>query len=227
MVHKRRIGIYGGTFDPVHQGHVDVARNVLQLFEIDEVVFVPALLAPHKLTRPVTSHLHRYAMLTLATQDDSQLTVSTFELEAANRRYTVDTIAHFQEQFGGTADLFFVMGADSWSEITTWREWERLLAMINHIVVTRPGYDLRVDHVAESVRERILDLRAPGDVSQPAVTRGRERIFITDVVMRDISATQIRRAASEGRFADLEQLVPARVSEYIRKYNLYRDGNEN
>src|SRR5262245_46321042 len=138
MVHKRRIAIYGGTFDPVHLGHFDVAKSVLQLFEIDEVVFVPALLAPHKLTRAVTSHLHRYAMLTLATQDDPQLVVSTFELEAADRRYTVDTVAHFKEQLGDAADLFFIMGADSWSEITTWREWERLLTIINHIVVTRP-----------------------------------------------------------------------------------------
>jgi len=100
MVQKRRIGIYGGTFDPVHLGHVDVATSALQLFEIDEVVFVPALLAPHKLTRAVTSHLHRYAMLTLATQDDAKLFVSTFELEAADRRYTVETVAHFQKQFG-------------------------------------------------------------------------------------------------------------------------------
>jgi nicotinate-nucleotide adenylyltransferase len=224
MVQKKRIAIYGGTFDPVHLGHIDVAKSVLQLFEIDEVVFVPALLAPHKLTRAVTSHLHRHAMLTLATQDDSEIIVSTFELEAANRRYTVDTVAHFQEQFGETADLFFIMGADSWSEITTWREWERLLTMINHIVVTRPGYELQIDHVPELIRERILDLRKSYKASQPALTQGRERIFITDAVMRDISATDIRRAASEGRLADLETLVPERVGQYIRKYNLYRDG---
>ena len=227
MVQKRRIGIYGGTFDPVHLGHIDVAKTVLELFEIDQVVFVPALLAPHKLTRPVSSHLHRYAMLTLATQDDANLIVSTFELEAADRRYTVETVAHFQEQFGNTAELFFIMGADSWSEITTWREWERLLAIINHIVVTRPGYELRADHVPESIKERIVDLRAPGDSSQPAVTTGRNRILVTDAVMRDISATKIRSAASQGRFDDLQDLVPTQVARYIRKYNLYRDGNEN
>jgi nicotinate-nucleotide adenylyltransferase len=165
-------------------------------------------------------------MLTLATEDDPELVVSTFELEAADRRYTVETIAHFQEQFE-SAELFFIMGADSWSEITTWREWERLLTMTNHIVVTRPGYELRTEHVPEPVRGQILDLRAPGDSSQPAVTTGRKRIFITDAVMNDISATEIRRAANQGRFADLEELVPPQVAQYIRKYNLYRDGNEN
>src|SRR5688500_1616761 len=142
---KKRIAIYGGTFDPVHLGHIEVAKKVSQLFEIDVLLFVPAQLAPHKRTRPVTSGIHRYAMLVLATQEDSRLPVSSVEMEASDRRYTVDTLAYFNSKFGESADLFFVMGADSWSEITTWREWERLLTVVNHIVVTRPGYDLSVD----------------------------------------------------------------------------------
>src|SRR5678815_4962217 len=88
MCAQRRIGLYGGTFDPVHQGHLDVARRVGKLFEIDEILFVPAQLAPHKLGRPVTPAIHRYAMLVLATKDDEQLRISTFELDAPDRRYT-------------------------------------------------------------------------------------------------------------------------------------------
>src|SRR5438034_5400682 len=106
---QRRIALYGGTFDPVHVGHLEVARKVSELFEIDKVVFIPAQLAPHKLSRPVTGPIHRYAMLALATQNDPKLVISTFELDAPGRRYTVDTIEHFQRELNGSAELFFIM----------------------------------------------------------------------------------------------------------------------
>src|SRR2546422_2909936 len=132
---KRRIALYGGTFDPIHLGHLEVARKVSRLFEIDELWFVLAQVAPHKLLRDVTPALHRYAMLALATQDEPLLLISTFELDGPDRRYTVDTLAHFKSELNDSAELFFIMGADSWSEITSWREWDRLLGMANHIVV--------------------------------------------------------------------------------------------
>ena len=199
-----RIALYGGTFDPVHIGHVEIARRVLELFEIEKLVFVPAQVAPHKIGRPVTEPIHRYAMLALATQADPQLVVSTFELDAPDRRYTVDTVEHFQRELGDANELFFIMGADSWSEITTWRDWERLLTMINHIVVTRPAFDASKSHVGELG----------------------ERVVFTDAVMMDVSATNIRRMASEGRYEDLAGLLPGPVLEYIRKYQIYRELNE-
>src|SRR5215216_4274615 len=172
---KRRIALYGGTFDPVHIGHIEVARKVSQLFEIEKVLFIPAQMAPHKIGRPVTKPIHRYAMLALATQSDPELVVSTFELDAPDRRYTVDTIEHFQRELD--AELFFIMGADSWSEITTWREWERLLTMTNHIVVTRPGYEPATTHVG-AISERIVDVRGG---KSPARAESAQKIFFTDV----------------------------------------------
>src|SRR5688572_7682006 len=160
---RKRIALYGGTFDPVHSGHLEIARKVSELFEIEKVLFIPAQVAPHKVGRPVTEPIHRYAMLALATQDDPDLVVSTFELDAPDRRYTVDTVEHFQRALGDSTELFFIMGADSWCEINTWRDWERLLTMINHIVVTRPGFELTKSHV--------------GPLS--------ERIVFTDAVMND------------------------------------------
>ena len=203
MRERKRIALYGGTFDPVHLGHLEVARRVSELFEIDEVVFIPAQLAPHKTGRPVTAPIHRYAMLALATQDDARLRISTFELDAPDRRYTVDTVTHFQRLFGEGTELFFIMGADSWAEIKTWRDWERLLKMTNHIVVTRPGYEM-----------------------PPAPAELKERILFTDAVMKDISATSIRRLANEARYDELEQMVPGSVANYIRKYEIYRNTNE-
>ena len=204
MCAQKRIALYGGTFDPVHIGHLEIARRVSRVFEIEKVVFIPAQVAPHKIGRPVTEPIHRYAMLALATQADPQLVVSTFELDAPDRRYTVDTVEHFQRELGDSSELFFIMGADSWSEITTWRDWERLLAMINHIVVTRPGFESSKSHVGELG----------------------ERVVFTDAVMMDISATNIRRMASEGRYEDLAGLLPGPVLEYIRKYQIYRELNE-
>ncbi|HKG47822.1 MAG TPA: nicotinate-nucleotide adenylyltransferase [Pyrinomonadaceae bacterium] len=218
----KRIALYGGTFDPVHTGHLEIARRVSPLFEIEKVIFIPAQLAPHKIGRPVTHPIHRYAMLALATQNDPQLSISTYELDAPDRRYTVDTVEHFQQALADSTELFFIMGADSWSEITTWREWERLLTMINHIVVDRPGYEPAASDVG-AVSERVVDLR--GGQSPPQAGRA-TKIFFTDVVTEDVSATNIRRVASEGRINELTGLLPGPVLEYITKYGIYRELNE-
>ncbi|MBA3513865.1 MAG: nicotinate (nicotinamide) nucleotide adenylyltransferase [Pyrinomonadaceae bacterium] len=223
---RKRIGIYGGTFDPVHSGHIEVAKTVCELFEIDELLFVPARVSPHKVTRPVSPAIHRYAMLVLATQEDPQLHVTTFELENQDRQYTVDTLAHFKSEFGNSADLFFVMGADSWSEITTWHEWERLLALVNHIVVTRPGYDINSDLVNSAVRERIVDLRGYRQLPRVLTEVAGEKIFVTDAVMLENSASEIRRALRDDDWNQFTRLVPPPVADYIRKYELYRESNE-
>jgi nicotinate-nucleotide adenylyltransferase len=226
MVAKKRIGLYGGTFDPVHIGHLEVAQRVSELFELETVFFVPAQVAPHKLTRPVTPPLHRYAMLALATQSHPRLLISTFELDAPNRRYTVDTVTELQATFGTSVELFFIMGADSWSEIDTWRDWERLLTLTNHIVVTRPGYDIAVAHVSEELRNRILDLSGKREVTSAISEAAGKNIFFTDVVLQDVSATEIRRVAGAGGFDELKTLVSEPVAEYIKKYELYRDLHE-
>lgn len=226
MAGKKRIALYGGTFDPVHLGHIEVATRISALFEIDELLFVPARVAPHKVTREVTPAIHRFAMLVLATQKHSRLRVSTFELEAPERRYTVDTLEHFESELGESAELFFVMGADSWSEITTWREWERLLTMANHIVVTRPGYEVNLEAGGEPLPDRVVDLRGLATMSHSFSETAGKKIFVTDVVMNEISATEIRRAARESDFDRLVRLVPATVADYITKYKLYRETNE-
>lgn len=221
MCAQKRIALYGGTFDPVHSGHLEVARRVAQLFEIEKVIFIPAQMAPHKIGRPVTEPIHRYAMLALATQNDPQLSISTFEIDDPDRRYTVDTVEHFQRTLGDETELFFIMGADSWAEITTWREWERLLTMTNHIVVTRPGFEPITVHVG-AFKERVVDLRSAAQQSR----RIQKSIFFTDVVMKDVSATRIRRLAGEGRTEELTELLPGPVLEYIKKYGIYRELNE-
>jgi nicotinate-nucleotide adenylyltransferase len=221
----RRIALYGGTFDPVHTGHIAVAHGLSKLFALDEVLFIPAALAPHKRESRVTPAFHRYAMLALATQDERRMCISTVELDAPERPYTFETLAQMQESLGKEAQLFFVMGADSWMEITTWREWERVLSLTNHIVVARPGYEWDALHITPAIRERIVDLRG-ADAERMARQIDRSdgaKIYITDAVNMDVSATTIRRAVREGRDNDWLGLVETSVADYIRKYGLYRE----
>jgi nicotinate-nucleotide adenylyltransferase len=223
MERPPRIGLYGGTFDPVHVGHVAVASGLSTIFELDDVLFIPAFVAPHKRESRVTPALHRYAMLALATQDESALRVSMIELNAPERPYTVDTLSRMRDSLGEDAELFFIMGADSWSEITSWRDSERLLELSNHIVVTRPGYDWDTGHVAPAIRQRVVDLRGH-DETRARHEIGRNQgpgIYLTDVVNLEISATAIRRAVREGRDAEWRSLVTPPVADYIEKYQLY------
>ena len=221
----RRIALYGGTFDPVHNGHMAVAQSVLELFALDELLFIPAHVAPHKRGRGITPGLQRYAMLALATQKDERLRISTVELDAPERPYTIDTLARLQQEFGPQARLFFMMGADSWADIATWREWERLLLASDHIIVTRPGYELSTEHVTDEVREKLEDMRGaePETVAREIEESAGMKIYVTDAVLMDVSATEIRRAARDGREDEVRALVPPPVADYIRKYGLYTE----
>jgi nicotinate-nucleotide adenylyltransferase len=214
----KRIAYFGGTFDPVHNGHLSIARSLIPLFDLDRFLFLPAFHAPHKPDRLPTSAYHRFAMLTLATLSDAAIGVSTLELEKREKRYTIDTLAELNS-IHSDDKVFFVMGADSWTDIRTWREWENVLASSNHIVVTRPGYDIGIDHVTDGIRERIVDLRS---FDMGSVRESNERkIYITDAVRYDASATELRDDLSDGRL-DRDEDIPAEVANYIEKYELYR-----
>lgn len=230
---ERRVAIYGGSFDPVHDGHLALARELVRLFAFDELHFVPAHHAPHKRSSRPTSAWHRHAMLALATQTDAALYVSTVELEMPERPYTVETIARLRTELGGDGvRLFFVMGADSWAEITTWREWERLLSLTDTIVVTRPGYELALGHVTEEARARVRDVRGASreQIGRVVGEDAGPSIFFSDAVKLAVSSTDVRRRARElskesegGGGAAAGLPVPRAVADYIEKYRLYTD----
>lgn len=217
---KKRMAYFGGTFDPVHNGHLSIARSLVKLFELDRFYFLPAYHAPHKSDRKPTSEFHRLAMLCLATQNDEKIAVSTLELEKRERRYTIDTLPELLKLHPEDR-VFFVMGADSWADIRTWREWENVLLSFDHIVVTRPGYDIGFGHVTDAVRERIVDIRKiPG--GKPELLDDQTRtIYVTDAISYDASATALREDLSDGEL-DRKHDLPAAVAKYIEKYELYR-----
>lgn len=223
---RKRIALYGGTFDPIHKGHLEVARRSIELFEISELLFIPARQAPHKLAQDVTAPIHRYAMLALATQHEPKQVISTFEMDAPGRCYTIDTIKHFRSVYDH-AELFFIMGADSWAEITTWRDWQGLMQATNLIVVTRPGYDMKIGMFG-STEVSVADVRGCDRVTVNRTLNDstRRTAYLTDIAMVDVSATTIRTTVAAGG-SELEAFVPTAVSDYIEKYRLYKNSHEN
>lgn len=214
----KRTAFYGGSFDPVHNGHLAVAEALIEQFSLDEFVFIPAFHAPHKLRKRPTSAYDRYAMLCLATDHDERIAVSKMEIEAPERPFTVETLTTLNARLIDT-QIFFVMGADSWMDITTWREWENVLSLSDHIVVTRPGSDLSFDHVTDEIRGRIVDLRGkPREIV--SADQGSRRIYITDSVFLDISATDIRNRIRSGDRTWQVDVLPE-VAKHIEKYQIY------
>lgn len=233
----RRIGLYGGTFDPVHHGHLSIARKCAEVFGLDEVMLIPAHVPPHKRDVNVSPAWHRYAMLALATQTDARLCISTIELDAPERPYTIDTLNRIKDSCDLKASrFFFIMGADSWAEIVTWYEWEQVISAMEIVVVTRPEYQISTAHVGAQIESSIVDLRGQeaNDIAGMLDENGLDenttqpRIYFTDVVFVPTAAREIRRRVRESHEAsrgaqELVDLIPPPVAEYINKYRLYRD----
>jgi nicotinate-nucleotide adenylyltransferase len=226
---RRRIGIYGGTFDPVHCGHLAVAEAVSNAFALDRIIFVPAFTPPHKRKRMISSPFHRMAMLALATADSPKMFISTVELEAPSRPYTVETLGQLRTELQ-PARLFFVMGADSFADVTSWREYEAILSEYDVVVVTRPGYpdcdacdgsqngEVVIGALAPQLKRRIVDLRGGAYPSDEDLKS--PRVYLTDYVSIDVSATGIREAVEQSR--SIDGLVPPPVAAYVEKYRLYQ-----
>lgn len=217
----KRVAFYGGSFDPVHNGHLAIAKKLIELFAFDEFYFIPAFHAPHKREQQISPALSRYAMLALATQNESKIKISTVELDSPEKPFTVETIAKLKEYYVDSARIFFVMGADSWNEINTWREWENLLMMTSFVVVTRPNFEVTTTHITPEILKRLIDVR--GMNRQAVVEQSRKTgIFLSDAVQIDVSATKIRQEAALQNSIVWRKLVATSVADYIEKYKLYQ-----
>jgi nicotinate-nucleotide adenylyltransferase len=236
------IGFFGGSFDPIHRGHLALARTAADRYALRQVLFVTAGVPPHKQKHPLTPFIHRYAMVALATQDDRRFVPSLLEAPenattlaaagAPGRRaerssaapnYSVDTVRRLKQTLKKSDQLFFLIGVDAFRDIAEWRESTALLAICDFVVASRPGYSLR--DVAESLPE---DLRPPaavtrpfhkqaatGDLVLPGVT-----IHMLEGVQQNVSGTAIRKAAADGK--PMARWLDPRVADYVRKQGLYR-----
>jgi nicotinate-nucleotide adenylyltransferase len=191
-----KLGVFGGTFDPVHHGHLIVAEYVRERVGLDRVLFIPTLISPHKVDAPVTSPVHRLAMLRAAVKSNPFFQVSDMEIERGGVSYTVDTLRLMGEE-NATDEFFLLIGADNLAEFRSWKDPGGIVKRARLVVMNRPGF-----------------AGAPADLSLP------EDIIQCPVPSIDISATEIRRRVQKG--LTISYLVPPSVYRYIERHRLYR-----
>jgi len=228
------VALFGGTFDPIHRGHVALARAAQEHFALARVDFIPANIPPHKQRQPTTAFVHRYAMVVLATMNEKRFVPSLLEAPAefaasstdpgasinSTPSYTINTVRRVKQSLDKKDRLFFVIGIDAFLDIAKWREPEALLCECEFVVASRPGFSLNdvtralpksMQASVTVIRERLPKRRARGSV-----------IHLLDGVYQNISSTAIRDAAAQGR-ALTRWLDPA-VARYIQKLHLYKPG---
>lgn len=197
----KRLGIMGGTFDPIHNGHLVAASEVAHRFNLDQVLFVPTGQPWQKEQHNVTDAEHRYLMTVIATAADARFEVSRVDIERPGPTFTVDTLKDLRHQFGAELELFFITGADALSKILTWRDHEAVVEMAHLIGVTRPGHNLQ----------------NPGLPS--------EAITLMEIPALAISSTDVRARVAKSE--PIRYIVPDGVSFYIKKHRLYLDADKN
>jgi nicotinate-nucleotide adenylyltransferase len=194
---RRRLGIMGGTFDPIHNGHLVAASEVAHLFSLDEVVFVPTGQPWLKSEQKVTAAEDRYLMTVIATASNPRFSVSRVDIERSGPTYTVDTLRDVRAVYGADAELFFITGADALAQMLSWRDMDELFTVANFIGCTRPGHQL----------------------SDPGLPNG--RVSLVEVPALAISSTECRQRVRSGE--PIWYLVPDGIVQYINKRGLYRD----
>jgi nicotinate-nucleotide adenylyltransferase len=226
----QNVALYGGSFDPVHLGHLEVARAAAAKFALDRVYFVPADVQPLKSQQPVTHFYHRHAMLALALEGEERFLPSLLEapeiVRAAGQpaSYTVDTVARMRSRLQPGTRLYFLIGVDAFQQIARWRAAAELLRAAEFIVASRPGFSL--EDVAQALPE---ELRPDAAGSRRLLETGSlaingATIHLLPDVNEEVSATAIREAARQGH--GLEKLVPRGVAEYITKLKIYGEDEE-
>lgn len=214
MTKRALIGVFGGTFDPVHIGHVQSARELKQLLQLDELRMLPCHRPPHRATPGVSSE-DRLAMVELAIADEPGLSVDSRELARDALSYTVDTLAELRSELGEQPALCLVMGTDAFANLTQWHRWQALFSMAHIIVMARPDYVIPSDgELAQLLAERRIN--NPDQLSdQPAGA-----ILLVSLTAYPVSATSIRHSLASGESVE-SQLAPA-VLHYIEQHQLYR-----
>ncbi|OPY57789.1 MAG: putative nicotinate-nucleotide adenylyltransferase [Pelotomaculum sp. PtaU1.Bin035] len=198
-----RLGIMGGTFDPVHFGHLVAAEGARDVLGLEQVIFIPAGRPPHKPDCEITDPWDRYMMTSLAVASNEFFQVSSLEIDRSGPSYTIDTVQAIKGLYPG-AQIYFITGADAVLEILTWKNVERLLSLCCFVAATRPGYQL------DELWEKLGVL----------IQFPKQDILSMEVPALQISSTDIRRRVREGR--TIKYLLPEPVEEYIVKHKLYR-----
>ncbi|MEX2273679.1 MAG: nicotinate-nucleotide adenylyltransferase [Vicinamibacterales bacterium] len=214
-----RLGIMGGTFDPIHMGHLDVARASADALHLDRVRLLPSNIPPHR-QEPGTSAFHRFALVCLAAATDPRFVADDAELLRSGPSYAADTLRELQRQGWKADQLFFLTGADAFAEIATWKEYPALLNLSHFVVCSRPGHAAPlVRGLLPALQDRMVDASEFNGASEV-------RVILLDAATTDVSSSQVRQALADGASdAALRGLLAPQVDAHIRRHGLYNSRN--
>lgn len=214
----RRIGILGGTFDPIHCGHIDVGAAAHAALQLDRVIVVPSNIPPHR-PQPFASPYHRFAMTAMAVAGRPSWTVDDLELQVGSPSYTSGTLRRFRDRGYAPSELFFTIGADAFAEIESWHDYPAILDQAHFVVVSRPG--MPVDRLPAQLRALADRMVSPGDKrrSEGGSDPNRTQIFLLTTATADVSSTAIRQRIAAGEA--IAGMVPPAVQQHIEQHGLY------
>ena len=216
-----RLGILGGTFNPIHFGHLRVAEEILEEMNLDKVFIMPGGHPPHKDRKDIAPFSDRLEMARIGAGDSANLEVIDIEGKRKGPSYSIETLLEIHEQYNGDLDLFFILGSDAFKEIKTWKEYEKLFDLTNFIVIKRPG--ISSSDIISFIESLNLNFKKSGTKDKFTGPTGKY-IFFKNVTMLDISSTKIRKAIITGK--SVSYLIPERVKMYIEEKGLYlKNGN--
>jgi len=201
----KRVGILGGTFNPIHLGHLSIAEEVCKHHHLSKILFIPTYIPPHKYVKDLTEAHHRYQMIKSAISGKSKFEVSDLEIMREGKSYTIDTVQEILDQYGKDCKVFLIMGADSLNELELWKDIKELSQLCHFVIVNRPGF--KTDASA-----RLAEIIGNDNIL------GMERLSI-EIDPVGISSTDIRRRLSDG--VEIEGMVPECVEAYIKEHCLY------
>ena len=203
--YRKRIGIFGGTFNPIHMGHMIMAEKVCQQHHLSKILFMPAYIPPHKYVNDLVEAHHRYQMIKAVISGKSKFEVSDLEIKREGKSYTIDTVQEILDHYGKDCEVFLIMGADSLNELELWKNIKRLSQLCHFVIVNRPGFKTEAS-------TRLVEIIGSNNI----LDMERLRVEINPV---GISSTDIRKRLNDG--VQIKDLVPECVEGYIKEHSLY------
>ncbi|MFH1823989.1 MAG: nicotinate-nucleotide adenylyltransferase [Candidatus Firestonebacteria bacterium] len=191
-----KIALFGGTFDPIHTGHLIAAEDIFRILKLDKIIFVPTGVPPHKSCKNITQAKHRFAMVKLAIKGNQKFSISNYEIKGKEKAYSIDTVRYFKKRLGSSVKLYFIIGSDIVRELHAWKDIKKLIKLCNFIVMTRQGFKVPKEEIKKIGK------------------------FI-DIQSENISSREIRRLVKKDE--SIKYLVPNGVEKYIYEKKLYRE----
>jgi len=215
---KKRIGLFGGTFDPIHCGHVKAVESVQNIFSFDRILFIPSYIPPHKESVDVASAEHRLKMVELALSSFNRFFPSSIEIDARGTSYSIVTLNRIKEMYPQT-EVFFLLGIDAFLEIDTWKDYEAVLEQCSFIVMNRPCFRLADAKkiLTEKYNQRMVEVSGPIEKENEELFS--HKIYLLSIDTLDISSSEVREKV--GKNQSIESLVPENVENYIKERRLY------